>query len=564
MKLHRVLDMAQFGLSLDTETYLSKQGLPLPPLVLGSIAWLDPGLDESLPGRERVVGEILSKADTLDAFVRALEDERIILVGANIAMYDLPVLALELARRGVDVLPALFKMLEEDRVFDIQFVEALNAIAHGHLGKDPRTGGDLINPETGKKGMYSLATVTEQNTGRRDAKANDEFRLRYGEFDGTPIEELPDTAKQYPIDDACNTHENGLIQVGVLKRTLPNHRWGSAGLCLACGGNRTTESCQVLGRHDNLHDLGNQTRAAFALKLGGSWGFRINQRRVDIVERHALRRRERLIRPFLAAGIIREDGSAAESKIKRLVALAYGSTEPCETCAGTGRSPSDKQPQVNCGACRGRCKEWKKGGAIMPPTVETCAPCGTSGKVNSSKVKLVGCHGPNEAKTCDGSGLVLDSKVPRTESGEIGIGADAMGESGDEFLMSYGDYLEDKKVLDLYVPAFRMARVPYAGHVAPCEATKKGVKGKKKVCPCPGPYYDVPWVLEYNAILETGRVSIRGIAQLIPRWPGYWEEDATGVLEYVPSLRECIQARAEYEEVDVPAGYVLQQGEEWC
>lgn len=536
--------MADHGLSLDTETYLITRGLATPPLVCGSVAWM---------GQDRLIsGLLLDKQTTLEVFAQALDDPNQVLIGANIGGFDCGVLGVQFARLGLDALPAIFQAFEDGRVYDLQVAEALHAIANGHLGKDPRTGGPLKNPETGKPGSYSLSMCVDLVLGRQDAKQNDEYRLRYGELDAIPIEQWPEEARVYPVDDAKNTHEVALAQVGHIPRVTYQHNWGNvrfqtetgewrvASQCLDCGTTRMSAPCTVRRPSDNLHEVANQTYSAFCLQLGATWGLHVDQSAVDVVERYALRRRANLIQPFIDAGIIRADGTEDRNVLKRMIAVAHGAKDPCPRCAGTGKVPSQKQNTLQCPACKGRCQPWKSGGKIKPPTVSSCETCNSTGRVPHPVINYINCVGEDfETKTCDGTGLVLTDDVPRSEKEGISFGRDTCHESGDEFLMSFGDFKDDEKWLKDYLPYLREARVQD---------------------PITGEWRDVALTLKPNAVLETGRVSYRGYIQLFPRAPGFIDKQ-TG--EYIPSLRECITARGpSYEVVEVPDDYVLQPGEE--
>lgn len=449
--------MGACGVALDVESHRIQPGLLAPPLVCGSAAWLTP---------HGMVGELLSKDVALDVFAGTVDDPGAILVGANIA-FDLLVLAKELGKLGVDVMPNIFDALENDRIYDLQIAEALHAIAGGHLGKDPRTGGDLINPETGRRGRYSLSMCVDLVLGRQDAKANDEWRERYAELEKVPMDEWPVTARDYPVDDARNTIETALAQTGHLGKRVPHHRWGANDACLDCGATSVTTPCTVRRAHRNLHDLSAQVGTAFAMHLGAAWGFRVNQSAVDVIERHALRNKERGITPFIESGLVRADGSENRSELKRRVAIAYGAKDPCPTCTGTGKVPSPAAKPVQCKTCRGRSAPWKWGGEIKAPTVASCSTCKNTGLVPNPKPPLINCciiRDPGteqevREKTCDGTGLLIIEDVPRSEKDGIGYGRDVLHESGEEFLMSYGDYQEDAKDLTVYVPYLRRARV---------------------------------------------------------------------------------------------------------
>lgn len=520
MLLKYLQNLPHNSISLDLETARLQPGLKAPPAVVGSISWFEegPSIKGALPGDDSESNLNI----ILDLFQEIAADQNRVLIGANIAMFDLLVIARELQKKGVDAMPLIYKMLEEGRVMDIQIVQALHDIANGHLGIDPRTNSPIINPETGLRGRYSLAYLTDLLLDRKDAKANAKFKENYWDLKNVPFKNWEPEAIQYPVDDTNNTHENALAQTGHLTKVVFSHDWGKDGSCRDCGSTRISAKCFVRRPHRNLNDAANQTYTAFAMHMGAARGFRVNQKSVDIVEKHARLKRERLIPPFIEAGIIRDDGSVDEAVLKRKVARAYGATDPCPVCKGKGKVPSPEEKTLRCHVCKGRCLPWKAGGKIKDPTVANCDECKNTGRVPHPNPKMVGCaiyQGEEKIKTCDGTGLYLTDDVPRSDKEGVGKGRDACFESGDDFLMSYGSFLEDAKDLKDYIPYLREARMQHAD----------------------GSYYDIPLTLRPNAILETGRVSYNGYIQLFKRAPGYWENG-----EYVPSLRECIEARPGY------------------
>ena len=352
-----------------------------------------------------------------------------------------------------------------------------------------RAGTSGSNPLTMRKmdGRYSLREVVRQVLGRDNAKANNRYRLSYALLRGTPIAEWPFEARTYPIDDAINTFEAGLAQAGHVPACAP-HAWTPSGVavCTRCGAAPGgPPECRAVGRRQNSHEVSRQTYVALCMALGSAWGFKVDQGAVDALEAKYHAEHDGEVAPLVAAGVIRADGSSCEAVIKRLTVTAYNGgrvacTDPA--CRGTGKVPSPKtegRTRINC-------------------------------------------------KACDGTGLALDG-VPRTESGEVGIGRDVLRESGDEFLRSVADHDEGKKIPNTYVPFFRTARPPLAGHAADCPSQAEG--RRRRACTCPGPYYEVPLVLRPNPILETGRTSYDGVIQLMPRAGG---------------VRECIVARPGY------------------
>lgn len=463
--------------AFDVETWRIQPGLIAPPLVCASAGWWDGA---------QVNGQLLDKGKALELFAALLDDPARMVAGANIA-YDLLVMAVSLARHGFDCMPEIWRALADDgRIFDVQIAEGLDAVAEGCLGKDPRTGDPLVNPETGRRGRYSLAICTDLVLGRTDAKANDAWRERYGELDSIPIELWPEDARTYPVDDARNTAEVALAQTGHVPRAGA-HRWGPKVHCEWCGVHPkdayvdgTYAPCRARRRARNLHDLANQVGTAYAMHKAAAWGFRVNQSSVDKIENKYNAEHAGKVQPFIDAGIIRGDGTENQAALKKLVACAYGAKDPCTACSGTGKVPSpvtNGRTKINCDAC-------------------------------------------------NGTALLLPRQVPRTETGQVGKGEDVLHESGDEFLMSYAiDHKQGAKIPNVYIPYLRSARQPIAGHVAECPVLGDG---KKRVCSCPGPYHDVPLTLWPNVLLETGRTSYGGVIQLFPRKGG---------------LRECIEAR---------------------
>lgn len=519
MLLKHIQALAENGVSLDFETHRFQPGIKAPKGVCCALSWFEPG-----PTIKGILPGVDSKSN-LDQIVTTsqelLQDETKVLVGANIAMFDLLVLAVEAQRRGIDLMPDLFKALEQGRVYDIQIAQALHDIANGILGIDPRTNGRIINPETGRPGRYSLPYCVDILLDRKDAKANAQFKENYADWEFVPFSHWPPEAYQYPIDDTNNTHECALAQTGHLPKVSVTHNWGKDGACRDCGTVRISATCHIRRPHRNLHDLSNQVWTAFAMHMGAARGFRVNQASVDIVEDYARKKRDATIGPFIAAQIIREEGTVNEAVLKRMVAEAYGAKDPCHVCKGTGKVPSPEAKSLRCPDCKGRCQPWKAGGLIKDPTVSHCSTCDTTGRVPHPNPKMIGCVNFDEdgekVKTCDGTGLHLTEDVPRSDKEGVGKGRDPLHESGDDFLMSYGDFLEDAKDLKDYIPYLREARVQD---------------------PVTGQYTDIPLTLSPNPVLETGRVSYNGYIQLFKRKPGFWEK---GV--YIPSLRECIEAR---------------------
>lgn len=461
------------AVAFDTETHKTQPGLAAPPVVCGSVArWS--------PVTGRLEGSILDRDQCRAVFEALLADDDLTIVGANIP-YDMLVMAVDAARRGRDLIPLIFRAynggpdfnVTGGRVFDVQLAEALHGVAVGMLGKNPETGSPIVNRETGKRGRYSLDTVTEFVTGRINAKSNDRFRFSYALLENTPIAEWPLDARVYPVDDVCNTIEDALVQVGAIPAPA--------------------DASGTFPRR-NLHDLARQTYAHWAMHLAGAWGFTVDQAAVDALEERVNRERAEGIGQFIDAGFYRvkpgtreveltENGAPRkiESVIKGLVARAYGCSAPCRSCNATGRTHGTT-----------KCRECDGGGHDCAGTNGLCDRCGGAGRVPNPKTTKA-------CDACDGTGLDLDScpSVPRTKTGGVAAGRDELSESGDDLLIEFAAFGEQDKLPSTYIPWLRSAR---------------GEDGSPR-----------PLTLRPNPILDNGRASYDGVVQLLPRGAGVRE-----------------------------------------
>ena len=167
------------------------------------------------------------------------------IVGHNIA-YDLALMM----RWHPSLIPAIVAAVEQGRVWDTQIREQL-----------------LHLQNIGGKGFpirISLAKLEHKymDIDRSSQKKGDDiWRLKYGTLDGIPIEQWPEEAQQYAVEDAVNTW------------MVFAHQGGPQGAL-------PTESLQV--------------QAALSLHLASVWGMKVNQHNVAeirqclVVQRDAL------------------------------------------------------------------------------------------------------------------------------------------------------------------------------------------------------------------------------------------------------------------------------------
>lgn len=275
-------------LAFDFETHLIQPGLLAPPIVCGSYADQNLFTEGYIAPREEMVGFMETQ----------LNDSRNVFVGANIA-YDFGCL---LAARP-DLLPLVWRAYEESRVFDVLIAGTLDAIHDGRLRDDG--GKTTLFLRNGKKvasGRYSLETVVEDYLGRVDAKKNDRFRLSYALLENIPIEQWPEEARQYPIDDAVNT----------------------------------LHACEVqLKECHNLHNLPAQAHAAFCAHLGAIWGLKTDPAKVEALKGEVDARLAEIQGWMQAFDFVKVGGTKKEPKlvkdtkrIKELVYKAYNGLPP--------------------------------------------------------------------------------------------------------------------------------------------------------------------------------------------------------------------------------------------
>lgn len=333
-RLAQILEPGR-AFAYDVETHRTEAGIKAPPLVCSSVARL--GQDG------HAVGELLFSGPggvtSWRALKRLLESD-VVIVGANIA-FDMLVGVVAASLEGVDLMPLVYAAYEAGRVFDVLIAEKLHAIANGHLGEDPRTGRKLQNPETGRQGDYSLAICVDLRLGRKDAKANDEYRSRYHELEDLPLETWPPEARQYPIDDAVNTLLCAIAQV---------------------------RQC------DNLHDLRHTVYQAWCLHVDAAWGLRTSMIATETLAAAAQAARTAGLPRFQRVGFIRKDGSEDQAAVKLATVLAYGADplSECSVCKGKKRIPSTtsktKGATKTCVDCNGTGLDLYDGQCKVPMT----------------------------------------------------------------------------------------------------------------------------------------------------------------------------------------------------
>lgn len=227
---------------------------------------------------------------------RILRDPHQHIVGARIA-YDMAVLC----NRFPELWELVWSAYEEGRIHDVQLVERLLAIS---------TTGDIVwirTPGGGAiKREYGLAALAKKYLGvdREEAKSGkDSYRLRYEELIDVPLEQWPEDAITYAVNDARDTLDVDQQQLDSVE--TPDGP-GSIG----------TEAFQAA--------------ADFALHLITAWGLLTDQRRVDLLEAKLdeLLSPERLA-PLYRAGLVTPASPGRPKKV------GTGLTKPKEEKVNT-------------------------------------------------------------------------------------------------------------------------------------------------------------------------------------------------------------------------------------
>ena len=247
-------------IAFDTETALISPGRLAPPLVCISI------YDGTTPE--------LWHANDPATRGRVEDLLRCELVGHNVA-FDMAVFA----AKWPDLLPAIFRAYEENRVTDTMLREKLQHIALGIY-----RGYRKVNGETIKLG-YSLADVAKRRLGRDLDKTT--WRTGYAELLPLPLHEWPEGAREYAIYDAITTYAVWQDQEGEGKELL--------------------------------EDQHRQARAAWWLHLASAWGLKTDPAAVAEFKRQVEEELAEAQAVCVAAGVVRKNGTRDTKAAGRLV-----------------------------------------------------------------------------------------------------------------------------------------------------------------------------------------------------------------------------------------------------
>jgi 3'-5' exonuclease len=192
------------------------------------------------------------------------------IVGVNIA-FDMAVIC----RAYEDLIPLVWEAYAADRIRDVAIEAKLMDIAVGN-----RT-----------ERSYSLATLVKEHFDVELDKTT--YRFGYGQLRDVPVEQWPDGAVKYALDDA---------------------RW----------------TLRLLERIDGGPDKYRQARHAFWAYLMGVWGIQTDPVRVAALRQSLEARRTKALDVLVSGGIIRPDGTQDTKATRARMAACGGRrmTEP--------------------------------------------------------------------------------------------------------------------------------------------------------------------------------------------------------------------------------------------
>ena len=269
--------MSRLPIFFDLETHLIKPGMNVPKLVCMAM----------VEGMEKP--RLYAGREAFDMSARIIREEEF---GNHHVFYDLGVMAAEDER----LLPDIFKAFDEARVHCTKIRQMMIDNANGELKF-------IFNEETGEfnKQNYHLWRLVQRHKGysiQKKKEGEDIWRLRFNELDGLHPSQYPKEAREYALGDPVETRD---VWVSQQERDI---------------------------EPDEIPGYASEMRAAWALNLFGTWGFRTDEKavlefekelkkefaeQVEICQKHGFRRR------FKGKRIIKEDISRDMKAIRKAI-----------------------------------------------------------------------------------------------------------------------------------------------------------------------------------------------------------------------------------------------------
>jgi hypothetical protein len=268
---------------LDCETYLIQPGRAAPALVVCGYECAD--------GTRDVVVQKDHAAFFL-AWTGKLLAERTPLVGHNVAAFDFCVIAADAYERhgpdmGDTVMRRIFDLLDAGLVEDTLLRERLIDLAEGTLGRDFT---NVTKEGSPRRKSYGLKALAKRYLAVDLDKTS--WRTGYAALDGVPLDEWPQGARDYVIDD-----------VNVARRVAD-------------------AQAQRAGTW-RIPNSSEQAKAAFSFQLLSAAGLRTDAQAVRQYDADLDREARRFHRVVQQEGLIRSNGTKDTKKVHALVERAY-------------------------------------------------------------------------------------------------------------------------------------------------------------------------------------------------------------------------------------------------
>jgi DNA polymerase-1 len=357
--------------AIDTETHLIKPGMTAPRCVC--VTWAE---------GERV--GILLAREGVEFVRKLLNDPEVVIVGAN-TPYDLAVLAAE----SPDLLPLIYAAYDAGRIICVQTRQKLIDIANDELEFRRRDG-------KAEKTTFTLQALAKWWLNKHLEK-EDTWRLRYAELQDVPIDEWPEDARRYAMDDAATTLDVDTAQL----------KWAASAF--------ESEEGKADGR---VPDEAPQMRAQFALHLIGVWGVRTDPASLEKL-REKLEAEQAEAKALLGpVGIYRPDGTRDMAAIRQRVEWAYKRKHLATALAAA-------KPEIWADAMLAKDGDEDDAVLVLSPVFE---------------------H--DEAVLA----ALPPDVVPQTAGGQTSTSAEVLKDSGDEHLIALAKAGKGAKLLSTYIP----------------------------------------------------------------------------------------------------------------
>lgn len=385
--------------TFDTETHRVQPGLNAPPLVVAAIK----------DGED--IARLYTQEEAAEKFLDLVEDPDVELENTFIS-YDLGVMS----ANDPACIDGIFRKLDEGKVFDTTLMEALHDNARGLLFREANGTPFMRYSQLLLENRYLQVDRSEQKEG------DDAWRLRYHELDGIPLEQWPEDARQYPLNDVRYAQD-----VAEIQRFAPGRQ--------------------------NLQCHADEMRFAYAAYLATMWGIRTERLLVEKVVGGIEAEHEASRRKFFDVGITRV----------RPVAKKKGEYEEADDIDQTwldqalihlaqihARSEGTVQPWI-----ARRMDDLKKASGALKK--------GRGVRFATDTARL------KELVTA-----AYQGEPPATAGGDISTSNDTLTESGNELLESYGEAGENEKLFSTYRRVLRLGtEVPVCAEINTFIATQR-------------------------------------------------------------------------------------------